>query len=458
MKSLIPRLGSYRFIIGALIAANALVVISIGLSETRSSLTDEGKAPTIDTLAPSTGLLDHIVDQSRAAEVRSEDFTEAPKAKKVKPVVGQPMNADISSQALPTVQKVDTLGSSTALVPVVERPKDTDVRTQAYTTLHSCQLNTNETITLPTVPYLIIIGAQKGGTTSMAQWLQEHPQIQEGRFPKKRESHFFHGVFAGLLEERAQKKWIGTDEQFYCWARQRYAEVVFEVATMMDGMVDGRNPAITFDKTPVNIHLKNCPEYVAKICTWGAKILVLLRNPVDRAYSQHQMDIVKTSRYGTFEERIREEVTRMRKVGLNDMPLLPINATMEDIEALDFPSLSRTPEQEQVAFEQLIKMPLLKKGLYAIQLREWLKWIPRSDIFIQLYEDLKRDPDATYRTLQQWLGLQDHSLQEYSRFKAGNYGPMNPTTRRYLERLFEPYNRQMEDLFGNDWRGIWKAQ
>jgi hypothetical protein len=88
---------------------------------------------------------------------------------------------------------------------------------------------------------------------------------------------------------------------------KRYAEVVFDVQTVMEGMVDGRNPVITFDKTPVYIHLKDCPQYVAKTCPWGVKILVLVRNPVDRAYSQHEMDIArKPHLYAPFEDRLQE--------------------------------------------------------------------------------------------------------------------------------------------------------
>ena len=328
---------------------------------------------------------------------------------------------------------------------------------KAYTTLHSCQLH-NKTVTIPTVPHLIIIGAQKGGTTSMANWLNEHPQVVPGRFPKRKESHFFHGVFAGLQQEYAQKRWTGTEDEFYCWARQRYAEVVFDVPTVMEGMVDGKNPVITFDKTPVYIHLKGCPEYVAKTCPWGVKILVLVRNPIDRAYSQHQMDMARTPHlYPSFEERLRSEVTKMRNIELNRMPILPENPTMEDIEELNFPPLDRTPEEEHLRFEQLIKMPLLKKGMYAIQLRPWLQWIPRSNIFIQFYEDLKRDPDATYQELQRFLGLRRHSLPKYSHHLAGSYTPMNVTTRRYLERFFEPYNRQMEELWGKNWHEVWKT-
>ena len=243
----------------------------------------------------------------------------------------------------------------------------------------------------------------------MSQWLKDHPQIVPGRFPNRKESHFFHGVFAGLLAERSQGKWNGTDDEFYCWARKRYAEVVFDVQKVMEGMVDGRNPVITFDKTPVYIHLKNCPEYVAKTCPWGVKILVLVRNPVDRAYSQHEMDMTrKPHLYAPFEDRLRSEVAKMRRIGLNHMPLLPKNATLKGIDDLIFPPLNATDEEERIGFEQLNAMPLLKKGMYAIQLREWLKWIPRSDILIQFYEDLKRDPDATFRQLQQFLGIKNH--------------------------------------------------
>jgi hypothetical protein len=146
----------------------------------------------------------------------------------------------------------------------------------------------------------------------------------------------------------------------------------------------------------------------------------------------------------------------MRRIGFNYMPLLPKNATLKDIDSLVFPPLNATDEEEKIGFEQLNAMPLLKKGMYAIQLREWLKWIPRSDIFIQFYEDLKRDPDATYRQLQQFLGIRNHSLSEYSHHKAGRYAPMNHATRRYLERFFEPYNRQMQQLWGADWHAEWK--
>jgi hypothetical protein len=221
-------------------------------------------------------------------------------------------------------------------------------------------------------------------------------------------------------------------------------------------MVNGRNPLITFDKTPSFIHLKDCPEYVARTCPWGVKILVLLRNPVDRAFSQHDMDILKNSQlYPAFEDRLRSEVGKMRRLGLNHMPLLPKNATLKDIEGLVFPRLIGTHEEELMRFEQLKGMPLLKKGMYAIQLREWLKKIPRSNIFVQFYEDLKRNPDHIFLYVQQFLGLRNHSLATYSHFKAGNYTPMNNATRRYLERFFEPYNRQMEELWGEPMHPAW---
>lgn len=345
--------------------------------------------------------------------------------------------------------------SDALLIQQTDEGKLLSLSRQAYTTLHTCRLH-NKTVVVPTAPYLIIIGAQKAGTTSMTKWLNDHPQVSAGLHPNRKESHFFHGIFAGLLAARKAGTWSGTDDEFYCWARQRYAEVLYDTRSLIKGMVNGRNPLITFDKTPAYIHLKDCPEYVARTCPWGVKILVMLRNPVDRAYSQHEMDTVKNSHlYPAFEDRLRSEVGKMRRLGLNQMPLLPKNATLQDIEGLVFPGLIGTHEEQLVRFEQLKAMPLLKKGMYAIQLREWLKTIPRSNIFVQFYEDLKRNPDQVFLNVQQFLGLQNHSLATYSHFKAGNYTPMNNATRRYLERFFEPYNRQMEELWGEPMHAAW---
>lgn len=360
--------------------------------------------------------------------------------------------------ASPLDKQVAIASTTSNATPIQNTDKEASasLSRQAFTTLHRCQLH-NKTVIIPTAPYLIIVGAQKAGTTSMTEWLNEHPQVSAGKYADRKESHFFQGIFGGLLAARKSGTWSGTDDEFYCWARQRFSEALYDVPNLMKGMVDGRNPVVTFDKTPAYLHLKDCPEYVAKTCPWGAKILVLLRNPVDRAFSQHEMDIAKNNHANpAFEDRLRSEVEKMRRIGLNDMPLVPVNATVQDVEGLVFPELTGTHEEQRVRFEKLKGMPLLKKGMYAIQLREWFKKIPRENIFLQFYEDLKRNPDDTFLKVQQFLGLQNYSLTKYAHSKAGNYTPMNQATRRYLERFFEPYNRQMEELLDEPMHPAWK--
>jgi Sulfotransferase domain len=359
----------------------------------------------------------------------------------------------------PTIRIVKGLSETNLKIIRKSQKAENSSSVQAFTTLHSCKIQ-NFTWTLPTVPYFIIIGAQKGGTTSMSEWLKGHPDILPGRYPKRKESHFFHGVFAGIVSDRTKGIWNGSDDEFYCLARRRYAEVVFDVPTTMKSMVNGRSSKICFDKTPAYIHLKNCPEYVAKTCPWGVKLLVLLRNPIDRAYSQHEMDILKNHHtFSSFEERLQLEVQKMRRLGLNSMPILPLNATISDIDRLIFPPLNKTNEQEKLTFEKLRGLPLLKKGMYAIQLREWLKWFPQQDIMLVYYEDLKANPDDTYKKVQSFLGIRPLSLKNYSHFHIGKYTkPMSPVTRRYLYRFFEPYNCQLEALWGIKIHDSWKRQ
>jgi hypothetical protein len=296
----------------------------------------------------------------------------------------------------------------------------------------------------------------------MSKWLLQHPQVEPPRDPTTTETHYFDNAFMGQLNEfKSTNANNDSEADFYCRARHRYAEFIYNVPKLMSDMVDGRIPAITFDKTPGYIHLLNCPEYVVKTCPWGVKILVLLRNPIDRAYSQHQMDINKKRRtLPAFEERLRNELTKMRNVGLNRMPLLPTNvSSILDIDRLHFPSMNFTLQQEEEeAFAKLRKAPLLKKGLYAIQLRPWIRWIRRSDLLILNYDELKRDPDEAYRRVLKFVGLQDFSLTKYIAYHASNYQQsMQPTTRRYLERFFEPYNIQLGQLLGEEWRDVWKV-
>jgi hypothetical protein len=208
MRCLGRRLAKVRVVAGALIILN--VVLSFGLHVRGSpSMRDES---TLELLGQGTPVLLTLVANRNFTIHRTQQLP-AHNTKDRKIPTETPIVAVTQTPASEGQQFIKSTRSIEPRVPVVATQQR-----QAFTTLHSCQLH-NTTVTIPTVPHLIIIGAQKGGTTSMSQWLKDHPQIVPGRFPNRKESHFFHGVFAGLLAERSQGKWSGTDDEFYCWAR-----------------------------------------------------------------------------------------------------------------------------------------------------------------------------------------------------------------------------------------------
>lgn len=330
-------------------------------------------------------------------------------------------------------------------------------RNQAATSLHTCALH-DEIVTIPTVPYFAIIGVQKAGTTSIVRYLGEHPDIMPPLFPKKKEIHFFNNVFQGLkVDHWTSNKYNDTMPEFWCRARKRYAETMFQVqrlnVMMSASESNGTTQFISFDKTPSYIHLDNCPEYLKNTCPWMKKIIVILRNPVDRAYSQHQMDSLKKEK-GSFEQRIREEISKAKLAGLHDFPDMP--NSLQDIEKLEIPDLNRSIEEEYAAFRQLIGYPMLKKGLYALQLRKWLEHFSYPEqILVLKYEDLNADPGSVYRQVLNFVGMRNHTLQTYEKHLAGSYTPMPQNCRRYLEKFFFAYNNQLADLLGETWRNVW---
>jgi hypothetical protein len=115
------------------------------------------------------------------------------------------------------------------------------------------------------LPDFVIIGAAKAGTTSLYGWLSKHPYVAPA---SQKEVHYFdYNSYRGL-------DWY---RQHFPLERER-AEFASE---------HGR-PFVTGEASPSYISHDWAPQRAARALP-GAKLLVMLRNPIDRAYSQYQM-------------------------------------------------------------------------------------------------------------------------------------------------------------------------
>lgn len=143
-------------------------------------------------------------------------------------------------------------------------------------------LNKFKRLSAPLRPFpdFIIIGAQKGGTSSLFSYLKQHSQLQ---LPDKKEIHFFDNDY--------QK---GVN-----WYRSHFPMKIF------DNIKTG-------EATPYYLFHPHAPQRIFQHCP-KVKLIVMLRNPTDRAYSHYMMQNKrKIDPLPTFEEAIDAEESRLR--------------------------------------------------------------------------------------------------------------------------------------------------
>jgi hypothetical protein len=167
-----------------------------------------------------------------------------------------------------------------------------------------------------------------------------------------------------------------------------------------------------------------------------ARLIALLRNPVERTYSDYQQGVRKGHENQTFEEVIEREI-------------------------------GRPPGGDEEIFEHKdsVNVPArnygyLSKSIYVDQLMRWSEFFPREQMLVLKSEDFFDNPQETLETVFSFLGLPEWELQALQTRKerkkrdkrnVGGYeGGMVPETRRRLEEYFEPHNQRLYDFLGTD--------
>lgn len=246
-------------------------------------------------------------------------------------------------------------------------------------------------------PNFIIVGVQKGGTTSLFNYLAQHPRI---KLPQEKEPGFFgHKYHQGMnwYQSLFPAVWSSIDREIF----------------------------ITGEASTDYIFNPHAPRRVAEILP-EVKIIALLRNPVERAYS-HYHHVVRLKREPlSFEAAIAKEEER---VG----PIIQRMKTDENYYHIGFNSYS-----------------YLSRGIYVDQLQAWFEWFDREQILILRSEDLQTDLPNLYQKVLDFLELPPWQLKLIQKYNCGHYQPMNPATRQYLVEYFSPHNERLYEYLGVD--------
>ena len=132
------------------------------------------------------------------------------------------------------------------------------------------------------LPDFFIIGAKKCGTTFLYHLLGQHPHVEAA---KKKEIHYFDHHFSK-----------GND-----WYRSHFPPPTWK---------EGRR-SITGESSPYYLFHPHAARRMAGVVP-RARLIVLLRNPVDRAYSHYHQEAGRGHEPLTFEEAIEAEEARLR--------------------------------------------------------------------------------------------------------------------------------------------------
>jgi sulfotransferase family protein len=246
------------------------------------------------------------------------------------------------------------------------------------------------------LPDFLIIGAQRCGTTSLYNYLAAHPCVGAAT---KKEIRFF------------DVNWTrGVN-----WYRTHFPP---QIRRLLHS-----HKLLTGEATPYYLYHPAVPERVRGVLP-GAKFLVLLRNPADRAYSHHQMQVRCGMEALRFEEALAQEAER-----------LAASAELPDMD--DGPS---SLEHRRYSY--------LARGIYADQLERWFKVFPPDRFLILNSEQFYAAPAGVLEQVVAFLGLPEHHAVEYRKFNDGGYEPMHPVTRKRLLQYFAPHNQRLAKLLG----------
>jgi Sulfotransferase domain len=248
------------------------------------------------------------------------------------------------------------------------------------------------------LPDFLVLGAQKAGTTALYEYLRRHPQISG---PSWKEVSFF------------DRHWARGES----WYRGNFPNV----ARTRGKHVGEASPSYVFHPLAPRRVQEVVPE---------ARLIVLVRNPVDRALSQYNHEVALGREPLPFEEALDAEEERLRG------------------------------EQERMVADpryfsrEWWSHTYKARGRYAEQLERWLAVFPREQLLVLPSDDLGSDPARAHAQVLEFLGASPQRLGSYPRVYEREYEPMEPETRERLAAEFEEPNRRLYELLGRDlgWR------
>ena len=236
----------------------------------------------------------------------------------------------------------------------------------------------------------MVIGSQKAGTTALFDYLRDDPRLNLSR---DKEIHFF-------------------DDESQDWSSPDYAAY--------HARFDLTRPGLMGEATPIYVFW---PKSMERLATYNpdARLILMLRDPVMRAYSGWQMEYARGVETLPFAQAIREG--RARLAG----------------------KPSNHPDRRELSH--------VERGYYGAQVQRVLNLFPRSQLLVQRAEDLRAAPTAVIGQVCSFLGLAPPpgpvAHRNVHAAAAFDYGPgLSTDDESYLRDLYAEDQALLKILTG----------
>jgi len=241
-----------------------------------------------------------------------------------------------------------------------------------------------------TLPDFVIIGGQRCGTTSLFDSLSQHHAIEPSL---NKEVHYF-----DLFSER------GVD-----WYRAH-----FPVESKMSGRV-------AFEATPNYLAVADAPRLMHSVMP-DVKLIVLLRNPVERTHSSWKLRTFEGSEHRSFEQAVEDEMAgvTMTYEGLDD------------------------DARQKVA--RAMRWAYVEKSRYVDHLVRWREYFDLDQCLILESETLFANPEEGLSIIEAFLGIDHDPAVTLPRTNFTASSAIDPSFRQYLSEYFAPHNERLEKL------------
>jgi len=253
------------------------------------------------------------------------------------------------------------------------------------------------------LPDFLIIGGRRCGSTSLYNYLIQHPCVAS---PLRKEVHYFSTKYHKELS----------------WYKANFPSSIYK--WYFDNTK--KKNLITCEASPYYLSNPHAPKRIHKLLP-KIKLIVLLRNPIERAFSDYKHSNEETL---SFDAAIKEEQTRL--LG-------------EKERMLDDPNYISVSHWTQAYATQ---------GIYVEQLKNWFSVFPKDQFLILKSEEFFSNPEEVLKIVYRYLNLENFKLNEYKQYNyTDSLKTIETDTRRQLKKYFNSYNEQLYEILGRrfDW-------